>query len=235
MRIEHATCDTCGDAVGTVVVIDVIRAFTTAAFAFAAGARDIVLTGEVGEALELRARFPGALAMGEVGGLRIPGFDFGNSPADLAGHDLRGRRMIQRTSAGTQGMVLSLRAETLLAASFVCAGATAHYLQRSAPDRVTFVITGILPTRDGDEDAACADYIAALLRNPDGWKGGDTPNPAPFLRRVRESDSGQIFIDPAQPEFAPADLDFCTDVDRFDFAMLAERQDGLLVMRPVRS
>jgi 2-phosphosulfolactate phosphatase len=228
MRIEHATCDTCGDAVGTVVVIDVIRAFTTAAFAFAAGARDIVLTGEVDEALELRARFPGALAMGEVGGLRIPGFDFGNSPADLAGHDLRGRRMIQRTSAGTQGMVLSLRAETLLAASFVCAGATARYLQRSAPDCVTFVITGILPTRDGDEDAACADYIAALLR-------GDTPDLAPFLRRVRESDSGQIFIDPTQPEFAPADLDFCTDVDRFDFAMLAERQDGLLVMRPVRN
>ncbi len=228
MRIERATRDTCGDATGAVVVIDVIRAFTTAAFAFAAGAHDIVLTGEVEQALELRARFPGALAMGVVGGLPIPGFDFGNSPADLAGHNLRGRRMIQRTSAGTQGMVLSLRAETLLAASFVCATATARYLQQTAPACVTFVITGILPTRDGDEDAACADYIAALL-------AGAAPEPAPFLRRVLESDSGRIFTDPAQPEFAPTDLDFCTDVDRFDFAMLAERQDGLLVMRPART
>ena len=228
MRIERATNDTCGDATSAVVAIDVIRAFTSAAFAFAAGARDVVLTGDVEEALALRERFPGALAMGEIGGLKIPGFDFGNSPADLAGHDQRGRRMIQRTSAGTQGMVLSRRAEVLLAASFVCAGATARYLRQIAPECVTFVITGIHPTRDGDEDAACADYIAALL-------GGQAPDPAPYLHRVLESDSGRIFMDPAQPEFAPGDLDFCTDLDRFDFAMLAERQDGLLVMRPIRA
>jgi 2-phosphosulfolactate phosphatase len=227
MRIEQATLETCGDATGAVVAIDVIRAFTTAAFAFGAGARDVVLTGAVDEALGLRSRFPGALAMGEVGGLLIPGFDFGNSPADLAGQDLSGRRMIQRTSAGTQGMVLSMRADTLLAASFVCAGATARYLRQLAPACVTFVITGIHSSRDGDEDAACADYIAALL-------DGQAPDPEPYLRRVIDSDSGRIFTDPAQPEFSPGDLDFCTDLDRFDFAMLAQRQDGLLVMRPVR-
>ena len=73
MRIERATCETCGDATDAVVVIDVIRAFTTAAFAFAAGARDVVLTGEAKEALALRERFPGALAMGEVGGRPIDG------------------------------------------------------------------------------------------------------------------------------------------------------------------
>ena len=69
MRIEQATRDTCGEATGAVVAIDVIRAFTTAAFAFAAGARDIVLVGTVEEAFAQRERFPGALAMGEVDGL----------------------------------------------------------------------------------------------------------------------------------------------------------------------
>jgi 2-phosphosulfolactate phosphatase len=208
------------------VAIDVIRAFTTAAFAFAAGASDVVLVGTVAEAFALRDRFPGALMMGEVDGLRISGFDFGNSPADLVAGDLAGRRLIQRTSAGTQGMVRSLRAEPLLAASFVCAGATARYLRRSAPDCVTFVITGIYPDRDGDEDAACADYIAALLR-------GESPDPAPFLRRVRESDSGKLFADPTHHEFSAEDLDACTDLDRFDFAMLAERRGDLLVMHAV--
>jgi 2-phosphosulfolactate phosphatase len=227
MRIEQATRDTCGDVAGAVVAIDVIRAFTTAAFAFAAGARDILLVGTAEEAFALRERFPGALAMGEVDGLPIAGFDFGNSPGDLVGHDLAGRRLIQRTSAGTQGMVLSRRAELLLAASFVCAGATARFLQRAAPECVTFVITGIHPTRDGDEDAACADYMAALLR-------GEQPDPAPFLRRVLDSDSGRIFADPAQPEFAVEDLAYCTALDRFDFAMLAERRDGLLIMRKER-
>jgi 2-phosphosulfolactate phosphatase len=227
MHIERATRETCGDATGTVVVIDVIRAFTTAAFAFAAGARDIVLVGTVEEALALRERFRGALVMGEVDGLPVEGFDFSNSPADLAGRDLGGRRMIQRTSAGTQGVVRSLRAETLFASSFVCAAATARQLMRAAPACLTFVITGIHPDRDGDEDAACADYLAALLR-------GETPDVTPFLQRVRDSVPGRIFADPARPEFPAADLDYCTAVDRFDFAMLVERRDGLLIMAPLR-
>ena len=44
----------------SVEVIDVLRAFTTAAFAFAAGVREIVLVGAVEEALALRERLPGA-------------------------------------------------------------------------------------------------------------------------------------------------------------------------------
>ena len=242
MRIEQVTLETCGQASGPVVVIDVLRAFTTAAFAFAAGAREIVLVSAVEEALALRERLPGALLMGEVGGLAVGGFDFDNSPATLVGRDLRGARLIQRTSAGTQGVVRSLRAELLLASSFVCAGATARYLRRHAPASVTFVITGnyfasggAAPPGggypadmrgDGDEDAACADYLAELLR-------GAAPEPAPFLRRVRDSPPGRIFADPARPEFPAEDLGYCTDLDRFDFAMLVERRGGLLRMTPV--
>jgi 2-phosphosulfolactate phosphatase len=224
MRIERATNETCGTATDAVVVIDVLRAFTTAAFALAAGAREIVLASGIDEALALRARLPGTLVMGELNGLPVEGFDLTNSPGDFRGHDLAGRRLIQRTSAGTQGVVRSLRADVLLAASFAVAGATARYLRRSGPECVTFVVTGIYHASDGDEDAACADYIAALLR-------GEAPNPAPYLRRVRESAPGRIFADPARPEFPAEDLEACTGVDRFDFAMPVERRDGLLVMR----
>ncbi len=224
MQIEQATNDTCGDAGGAVVAIDVLRAFTTAAFAFAAGARDILLVSTVAEALALRERFPGSYVMGEVDGLPVAAFDFSNSPGDLRGRDFAGARFIQRTSAGTQGVVRSLGAEFLLASSFVCAGATVRYLQRLAPRCVTYVITGVYPDRDGDEDAACADYQALLLR-------GATPDPAPFLQRVRDSVPGRIFADPARPEFPAIDLEYATDLDRFDFAMVVERHDGLLVMR----
>lgn len=227
MRLERASLETCGDATDTVVVIDVLRAFTTAAYAFAAGAREILLVSTVAEALALRERFPGALVMGEVHGLPVEGFDFSNSPADLLGHDLGGRRMIQRTSAGTQGVVRSLRAATLLTSSFVCAAATARYIAHHAPACVTFVITGVYTDRDGDEDAACADYLAALL-------GGRRPDPVPFLQRVRDSTPGRWFADPAQPDFPAQDLDLCTAIDRFDFAMLVERRDGLLVMQTVK-
>ncbi|MBM4431827.1 MAG: 2-phosphosulfolactate phosphatase, partial [Chloroflexi bacterium] len=196
-------------------------------YAFAAGARDIVLVSTVEEALALRERTPGALIMGEVNGLPVEGFDFGNSPSALIGRDLAGRRLIQRTSAGTQGVMYCTQAETLLASSFVCASPTARYIKQHSPASVTFVITGFASGWDGDEDAACADYIAALLR-------GEAPNVAPFIQRVYDSQAGRTLADPATLEYLRADLECCVKVDLFDFAMLVERRDGLPVMQAVR-
>jgi 2-phosphosulfolactate phosphatase len=214
-----------------VVVVDVIRAFTVAAYAFSAGAQDITLVGTVEEALSLRERIPKALVMGEVDGLQPAGFDLGNSPSALTGLDLSGRRLIQRTSAGTQGVVCSsARADTLLAGSLCCASATAGYVQRLSPATVTFVITGIsamTEENDGDEDIACADYVEALLR-------GEAPDAAPIVQRVLESYAARMFSDPTRPEFPASDLEYCVDVDRFDFAMRITRQNGQLVMKPVR-
>jgi len=226
MEFCQATLETCPDATGAVVAIDVVRAFTTAAYAFAAGASEIILAGTVEEALTLREQFPGTFLMGEVDGLPVSEFDFGNSPTEIAGLDLTGRRLIQRTSAGTQGVVRSTSAELLLAGSLVCAGATARYLRQAQPERVTFVITGILLGRDGDEDIACADYLTALLR-------GEQPDIAPFIRRVYESTTGHLFTDPDHPEFSEADLARCVEVDRFDFALVVERRDGLWLLKPV--
>lgn len=224
MDIQRASLDTCHTATGMVVVIDVLRAFSTAAYAFAAGAEDITVVSTVAEALELRGRFPGSLVIGEVDGLRVPGFDFSNSPVQFDGRDLAGRHLIQRTSAGTQGVIRSRNAERLLAASFVNARATAQAILYSTLSPLTFVITGIRPGDPADEDVACADYIEALV-------GGDTPARDPFLDRVRQSPTGRLFSNPTQSDFHPLDLEYCLAVDRFDFAMSVWRKDGLCVMK----
>jgi 2-phosphosulfolactate phosphatase len=226
MEFKRTTLQNCHAATGTVVVIDVLRAFTTAAYAFAAGARDIVLVSTVEEAFALREHTRGALIMGEVGGLPVPGFDFGNSPSALIGLDLSGRRLIQRTSAGTQGVVHSTLAETLLAASLVCAGATIRYIRQNAPAAVTFVITGAIHDLDGEEDAACADYMIACLQ-------GKQPDIRPFIERVYNANNSLKFVDPARPELPIADLERATEVDRFGFAMPVKRHDGLLIMEKV--
>jgi 2-phosphosulfolactate phosphatase len=94
MEFECVTNDTCHTAEGLVVVIDVLRAFSTAAYALAAGAENITLVSSVEEALALKAQTPGALIMGEVNGLPPEGFDYGNSPTELIQHDLRGKHLI---------------------------------------------------------------------------------------------------------------------------------------------
>lgn len=222
---RSVTLDQAEEATGLVVVIDVLRAFSTAAYALAAGALEIVCVATVAEALTVRDELPGTLVMGEVDGLQPDGFDLGNSPLELRDRDLLGRRIVHRTSAGTQGVVRSRNAEVVLAASFVCAEATVRHLRSLDPPTVTFVITG-RDDRDGDEDQACADWIGARLR-------GERPDPRPYLARVPGSDAGRRFADPADPDLPAADLDACCALDAVDLALLVKRQDGHPVLHPV--
>jgi 2-phosphosulfolactate phosphatase len=116
-------------ATGTVAVIDVFRAFTTAAVALANGASSLVMVRTVEEALALRDSGIGQFCMGEVRGRAPDGFDFGNSPFEISGVDFGGKTIIQRTSAGTQGIVAAgNRAVRLYAASLVTAEATVRAL-----------------------------------------------------------------------------------------------------------
>jgi 2-phosphosulfolactate phosphatase len=102
-------------AKGVVAIIDVFRAFTTAAVALANGASRIVMVGSIQQALALRASGAGQVCMGEVSGRAPDGFDFGNSPFEVSKVDFRGKTIIQRTSAGTQGIVAAGQAERLYA------------------------------------------------------------------------------------------------------------------------
>ena len=74
---------------GTVIIIDVFRAFTTAAVAFSRGASHIYLVSEVEEALDLRRRGIAQLCMGEVGGVKPDGFNFGANFGEVAGAGIK--------------------------------------------------------------------------------------------------------------------------------------------------
>jgi len=206
-----------------VVVIDVWRAFSTATYAFAAGAETITLVSTIEEALEWREKNPQLLLMGELKGLPIPGFDLGNSPPQFDSMDLSGRHLVQRTTSGTQGVVRSQKADILLASSFCNVGATARYISDLAPEKVTYVITGLRPGGWGDEDAACADYLSELLK-------GCNPSLADYLQRVRESPSGRLFLDAEKIDFDYHELEYCLAINRFNFAMPVSKQDGRLII-----
>jgi 2-phosphosulfolactate phosphatase len=226
MKFQYSSLEDCHKAKGIVIVIDVLRAFSTAAYAFSLGATGILLVSTVEEALALRPLIPNSKAMGEVNGIRPDGFDFGNSPTYLSQENLSGVTMIQRTTAGTQGIVRSQNADVLLASSFVVANATVQYVNNLGSDQVTFVITG-KDFGGGDEDLACAEYLEALLK-------GQTPDPLPFIRRVFNSRDASHHLDPNKIGFPYSDLEYCTQIDQFDFAMPIERNDGRLIMRCIK-
>jgi len=227
MKFHYTNLETCHTATGLVVVIDVIRAFTNAAFAFSRGAKEIYPVSTVEEALKFKAEFPNSLTCGEVGGIPPEGFDFGNSPTHTNTLDLNGRLIVQRTGAGTQGIVRSGKADTMLAASLVVANATITHIRNLSQDCVTFVITGQIEDGRGDEDLACAEYFEALLRD-------QAPDPAPYIDRVYKSRDALFHLDPNLPEFPKSDLDHCTNVDAFDFAMPVTKENGRPVMRALK-
>jgi 2-phosphosulfolactate phosphatase len=217
MKIEHLSLHRLSReraAYDVVVVIDVLRSFTTAACAFESGARTIFPVDGAGEAFALWRRRPHALLVGALpGGRPIPGFDAPNSPSALARRDdLRNRDLILSTAAGVRGLFRLADSGAVFAAALVNVGATADAIRSLGPANVALLSTGEWVDRDGDEDRACADLIEARLR-------GFATTPAHFEARVRQSDFGRQFGHADRPHLPAADLELAARVDAHPFAM----------------
>jgi len=212
------------EAQGTTIIIDVFRAFSTAAIAFDHGATKITLVAEPEEALALHRRGIGDYLMGEVAGKRPDGFDFGNSPHEILQADLAGKSLVQSTRAGTVGVAAAVNASDIYLGSFVVAQATVDAIKCDGPELVSIIAMGDQGVNRSDEDEHCGIYLRNLLeeRQPDFeavktliLKGGAT----------------QKFFDPEQPQFHPEDVTLALEADRYPFAMKISREDGLLVAR----
>jgi 2-phosphosulfolactate phosphatase len=193
------------------VVIDVFRAFSTACYAVAAGAR-VVPVGDIGDALALGARHPDWLLAGERHGRDLPGFHFGNSPARIAASALAGRTLVHTTHSGTQGLTQASAADEVLTGSLVNAAALVRYLRRQSPRQVSIVRMGWEARERALEDDLCAELLVARLAGRDFDTGTLTA-------RLRSSPAAAKFFDPAAT-WAPAeDFELCAALDRFDFAL----------------
>ena len=212
------------EAEGIAIIVDVFRAFTTAAIAFDRGADYIVLVAEVEEALELHRRGVGNLVMGEVDGKRPVGFDFGNSPLEISQADLAGKTIVQSTRAGTVGVAAAAKADNIYLGSFVVAEATAQSIQKDDPAIVSIVAMGDRGTFRSDEDEQCALYLRNLLE-------GRQPNVDAVRSLVMQGGQTQKFFDQNQPQYHPNDVELALQLNRFPFAMRISREDGLLVAR----
>ena len=143
-------------AKGLTVVIDVFRAFTTAAFVMNNGAEKIIPVGKLEEAFGLKKKHPNYILMGERNNLKVEGFDYGTSPFEIKNINFTGKTVIMTTHSGTQGIVNAKNADEILLGSSVNIQATIDYKKKLKQEIVTLVAMGAGGTKERDEDELCA-------------------------------------------------------------------------------
>jgi 2-phosphosulfolactate phosphatase len=155
---------------GLVVVIDVLRATTTIMSALGAGCREVIPCLEIDEARETAARFPpgNVVLGGERDGVRIAGFDLGNSPAEYTPESVSGKVVVFTTTNGTRAMHLCRQAERVLMGAFVNLSAVC---QAVAGHRSVHLLCAGTQGQVTREDALLAGSIADRLCGP----GVDSP------------------------------------------------------------
>jgi 2-phosphosulfolactate phosphatase len=211
-------------AQGLAVVIDVFRAFTTAAYVMANGAKHIHPVATLGEAFALRETHPDWVLMGERDGKPVPGFDYGNSPYLIRDVDFSGRVVVQSTSAGTQGIVNASGADEILPGSFVMADAIVDYVKARNPHVLSLVAMGAGGRERSPEDEFLAEYIDDRL-------GGRDPGFESMVERIRAHPEGDKFFDPARPWFQEGDFHCAMDLNRFSFCLRVVPGTPLTIVR----
>ncbi|WP_412028833.1 2-phosphosulfolactate phosphatase [Deinococcus yunweiensis] len=147
-----------------VMVIDVLRATTTAVTYLERGAEALLLTATPDVALQLRLEGGGNYVLGgERGGLPIPGFDFGNSPVEAAAQNFTGRTVVMNTTNGTGAAHTAAQTgKHVFLAALTNAHAAARRARATATEEIAIVCAGT-DEHVGLEDVYAAGVLAEYL------------------------------------------------------------------------
>jgi|AGTN01.3.fsa_nt_gi Phosphosulfolactate phosphohydrolase and related enzymes len=195
---------------GVPVIIDVLRATSTIIVAIFRGATRVIPVRDYDDALVL-GRSLGALTVGERNGVKVDGFDYGNSPTDLMQLPLEGKTIVMVTTNGTQVMV-----EGGIVASTLNAGVVATAI---AGKPHAYLLASGSPKKS-DEDLCAARFIEQVTEKVAAGSGPDVAAAETFLSKegqrwlggIRRSRSGEKLA--AYGYGADVEL-VCTAVNRY--------------------
>ncbi|WP_320667769.1 2-phosphosulfolactate phosphatase family protein [Prochlorococcus sp. MIT 1307] len=148
----------------TAVVIDVLRATTTIAWALHNGAEAVETFADLEQLKKKSHEWPqdSRLLVGERGGKRIEGFDLGNSPVDVLPSLVRGKRLFMSTTNGTRSLDVVRNAGTLYTMALPNRRAVAERLLCEMPNQLCIIGSGWEGTYSL-EDSLAAGALAAFL------------------------------------------------------------------------
>ena len=190
---------------GTAVIIDILRASSTMITTLHNGANRVIPCGTVDEAFRLREQSPNESIMlgGERGGVRIQGFDFGNSPAEYSTAAVAGRTVVFTTTNGTKAILKASPAATILIGAFLNRAVIADRLLQEQRD-THLICAGADGTVTGEDVLFAGAVVDDLIGNnsPESevsrrWVLNDSAVMAWSLWRKKVADVAQGGTDPA--------------------------------------
>lgn len=189
----------------TKVLVDIFRSTSSMPVIMARGASRILPTDSIREARKLRRLNPGYVLVGERYGLRIPGFDYNNSPVELMNAHVDGKTIVFTSTNGTRVLRKISGTGRILIGSFINAGAIAEAL--SSEDNVDIILSG-RPDGSADEDQIFGEYLREMLE-------GSNPDFKIYADRVRQSKgAARLRIMGSGP-----DIEACLQLDSAHFAL----------------
>lgn len=204
-------------AKGIVVIVDVLRAATVAAYLLDHGVVSIKPVATEAEAFDFKRKDKELLLVGENKGIMIDGFDFGNSPSVIKNlESLKGKRVIHRSSTGTQGLVNAVNAKQTIFGSFVSARAILDYLRANLSEEITFVPMYAL------EDQLFAEYMLDQLEEKNSISLNQIKQKLKQHEWILNS-----FLNPQNDNFPEEDFHLALETDVFDFFPLIS--DGKII------
>jgi 2-phosphosulfolactate phosphatase len=190
-RIDVAFTPGKPDDAGVAVVIDVLRATTTIAYALAQGYERVLACGDLDQARELARRVNGgAVLAGERACLKPEGFDLGNSPREFDGPPL-GSTLIITTTNGTRAIVTAAaHAETVALGSLAnlttCAARVGRAAREAGGD-VLVQCAGVEGEFTMDDAYTAGRYVFELAVWLSEWELTDSARAAEAIARGFES------------------------------------------------
>lgn len=200
-------------ATGLTIIIDVFRAFTVEPYLIYNGVEKIIPVGDKEIAYNLKEQNREYILIGERNGIKLPGFDFGNSPSQIKNIDFSKKVVIHTTSCGTQGIVNAINASEIITGSLVNASAIVKYIKQNNFEDVSIVSMSRPNEFPSDEDELCAKYIKSML------EGNLLENLEDEVENLKLT-SGKRFFDSSNEEIFPKeDFYLCVEINKFDFVL----------------
>jgi 2-phosphosulfolactate phosphatase len=203
----------------TVVVIDVLRACTTVAYAMHGGCERIIPVASVEAATNLVASLDKTVTLlgGEREGKRIDGFDLGNSPLEYSRDIVKGKTIILATTNGTKAVSMSQGANQILILSFVNMSSATDYLKALEDEAITIVCAGE-SNRFALEDTICAGMLIERLSSDSDMELSDGAHAARLLYELNKKNIPSVLKQCEHGRYLASlgfeeDLDVCGRVD----------------------